>query len=39
LREAAHWLEAYRQHWNESLDRLDTYLTEIQQQEQDDADR
>jgi DNA-binding transcriptional ArsR family regulator len=39
LREAAGWLEAYRQHWEESLDRLDAYLTEIQRQEQDDADR
>src|SRR5215208_5748545 len=39
LREVAGWLEEYRRHWDERLDRLDTYLTEIRQQEQDDADR
>ena len=39
LREVASWLDAYRQHWDEQLDRLDTYLAEIQQQERErDAD-
>src|SRR3954463_5394051 len=36
LREAAHWLDAYRQFWDEQLDRLDTYLAEAQQKEQQD---
>src|SRR5690349_13676578 len=35
LREVASWLDAYRQHWDEQLDRLDTYLAEIQQQERE----
>ena len=35
LREVASWLDEYRQHWDEQLDRLDTYLAEIQQQEQE----
>lgn len=26
LREASDWLETYRQHWEESFDRLDEYL-------------
>lgn len=40
LREVASWLEAYRQHWDEQFDRLETYLAEIQQQErQRDADQ
>jgi DNA-binding transcriptional ArsR family regulator len=26
LKEATDWLAAYRQHWEESLDRLDDYL-------------
>lgn len=30
LREAASWLDAYRQLWDEQLDRLDAYLTETQ---------
>src|SRR5262245_40324291 len=35
LREVASWLDEYRRHWDEQLDRLDTYLAEIQQQEQE----
>jgi DNA-binding transcriptional ArsR family regulator len=35
LREIASWLDEYRQFWDEQLDRLDTYLAEIQQQEQE----
>jgi DNA-binding transcriptional ArsR family regulator len=31
LREADQWLEHYRQHWEESFDRLDEYLRELQQ--------
>jgi DNA-binding transcriptional ArsR family regulator len=31
LREAADWLEHYRRFWEESFDRLDDYLKELQQ--------
>jgi DNA-binding transcriptional ArsR family regulator len=30
LKEAAVWVENYRRHWEESLDRLDVYLQELQ---------
>lgn len=30
LREVAGWVEQYRQHWEESLDRLEDYLRELQ---------
>jgi DNA-binding transcriptional ArsR family regulator len=30
MREIAAWLEAYRKFWEASLDRLDTYLTQLQ---------
>lgn len=30
LKEAVDWLEAYRRHWEESFDRLDNYLQELQ---------
>ena len=30
LREAADWLESYRRFWDQSLDRLDGYLRELQ---------
>lgn len=30
LKGAAEWLEHYRRFWDESLDRLDDYLTELQ---------
>lgn len=33
LRDAAQWIERYRQFWEESLDRLDLYLKELQAQE------
>jgi DNA-binding transcriptional ArsR family regulator len=32
LGEVAAWVEQYRQHWEERLDRLDAYLQEIQRQ-------
>ena len=35
LREAVDWLERYRRHWEESFDRLDTYLQELQAKEKD----
>lgn len=31
LREVAEWAETYRRHWEESFDRLDAYLRELQQ--------
>lgn len=44
LKEAAGWLDEYRQFWEESFDRLDDYLQELQhkqrkQQRQDDLDK
>src|SRR5215210_6109474 len=30
LQEAADWIEQYRQFWEESFDRLDAYLKELQ---------
>jgi DNA-binding transcriptional ArsR family regulator len=30
LKEATEWLENYRRFWDESLDRLDDYLNELQ---------
>lgn len=37
LREATDWLEHYRQFWENSLDRLEDYLTELQTQENPDG--
>ena len=42
LRDIADWVGQYRRHWEESFDRLDTYLRELQDKEQgngDDDDR
>jgi DNA-binding transcriptional ArsR family regulator len=33
LKEASSWIEEYRQHWEQRLDRLDAYLQELQAQE------
>jgi len=33
MKEAVDWLEHYRRHWEESFDRLDEYLRELQRQE------
>lgn len=30
LKEAVDWIAQYRQHWEESLDRLDSYLQQLQ---------
>jgi len=35
LKDAAGWLEHYRQFWDESLDRLDDYLGELQAEEEE----
>jgi DNA-binding transcriptional ArsR family regulator len=34
LKDAADWLDHYRSFWNESLDRLDDYLRQLQAEEQ-----
>ena len=31
MKEISEWLETYRQHWEERLDRFDAYLTDLQQ--------
>jgi DNA-binding transcriptional ArsR family regulator len=33
LKQVDHWLEHYRQFWDQSLDRLDNYLIELQAKE------
>ena len=33
LKEAAEWVEGYRRFWEESFDRLDDYLKELQKKE------
>jgi DNA-binding transcriptional ArsR family regulator len=33
MKEAVDWLEDYRQFWEQSFDRLDVYLQELQKQE------
>ena len=38
FREVAGWLDAYRAYWDEQLDRLDTYLADVQQAERAQAD-
>ena len=35
LREVADWVSQYRSHWEESFDRLDAYLQELQDSQQD----
>jgi DNA-binding transcriptional ArsR family regulator len=37
LKDAAQWLEHYRQFWDDSLDRLDEYLGELQSAERKDG--
>ncbi len=40
LREVADWVSQYRRHWEESFERLDTYLREVgEQQEQGNGER
>ena len=38
LKDAAQWLEHYRRFWDDSFDRLDEYLGELQSGEQKDGD-
>ena len=37
LREVSNWVERYRRFWDESFNRLDVYLRELQSKEKDDA--
>lgn len=37
LRDVADWIGQYRRHWEESLERLDDYLRELQKEPNDDA--
>ena len=37
LADVADWVEKYRRFWEESFDRLDEYLKELQAKEKDDA--
>jgi DNA-binding transcriptional ArsR family regulator len=39
LRDVAAWLEAYRDHWDESLQRLDAVLRELQAAERPERDQ
>lgn len=32
LKDASQWLEQYRDHWEDNLDRLEAYLRQIQEQ-------
>ena len=36
LRDAADWIGQYKRHWQESLERLDDYLRELQEKEPHD---
>jgi len=33
LKQAAEWIDHYREYWEESFDKLDSYLQDIQQKE------
>ena len=35
LQDVAEWLEQYREFWEESFDRLDTYLEELKAKEEE----
>lgn len=39
LKDIDHWLEQYRQFWEQSFDRLDEYLQELQAEEKEEYDR
>lgn len=39
LKDVSAWLDQYRRFWEESFDRLDTYLTELQKGSTDDPAR
>jgi DNA-binding transcriptional ArsR family regulator len=39
LKNASDWIEQYRKFWEESLDRLDVYLQELQAKQQPDNNK
>jgi DNA-binding transcriptional ArsR family regulator len=39
LKDAVDWIEQYRQFWDESFDRLDDYLQELQTKEKQDNEQ
>jgi DNA-binding transcriptional ArsR family regulator len=39
LKEVTEWAEGYRRFWDESYERLDEYLRNLQRKEQDDGHR
>ena len=39
LKDVANWVERYRKFWDESFDRLDAYLKELQKKEKKNARR
>lgn len=39
LRDVSDWIGQYRRYWEESLDRLDEYLRELQEKGHDDGSR
>ena len=39
LQEVAAWVEEYRRYWDESFDRLDDYLDELQKKEKHEHNR
>ena len=38
LRDISEWVNQYRRHWEESFERLDSYLRELNEQEQGNGD-
>jgi len=38
LRDIADWVNQYKQHWEESFDRLDAYLRDLQDEQQQEGD-
>ena len=36
MKQATGWLEEYRKYWEESFDRLEEYLAQLQEKEKDD---
>ncbi len=38
LKDAARWIDGYRRFWEESYDRLDEYLQELQERRKEDGD-
>jgi hypothetical protein len=37
MKDVSKWLENYRQHWEDRLDRFDAFLTDLQPDKYDDA--